>query len=54
MQKVKIFNNFSMVTVKRNYYKNHFWYMNKDEVINLLKTADLSKKNRILEGATLL
>ena len=28
-QKVMIFNDFSMVTVKQNYYKIHFWYVNK-------------------------
>ena len=34
----------AIVTVKGNGYRIHFWYINKDEAINLLKNIDLSKK----------
>ena len=37
------FNDVSIVSVKHNNYKIHFWYMNKDEVINLLRNADLTE-----------
>ena len=37
------FNDVSIVSVKYNNYKIHFWYMNKDEVINLLRNAGLTE-----------
>ena len=42
MQKV---NDVAIVSVKKYDYRIHFWYMSKDEAINLiLKNADSPKK----------
>ena len=38
------FNDVAIVPVIGNDYRIHFWYKSKDEAINLLKNADLSKK----------
>ena len=35
MQKAKIFNDVATVSIKGNDYRIDFWYMNKDETINL-------------------
>ena len=32
------FNEFAIVSVKGNDHRIHFWYMNRDEAINLLNT----------------
>ena len=47
MQKTKSFS-VAIVPVKENDYRIHFWYMSKDEPINLLRNADLTEKNRML------
>ena len=44
LQKAMSFNNFAIVSIKENDYRIHFWYISKDEFINLLKHADLRKK----------
>ena len=44
MQEAMGFANVAIVTVKGNSYRIHFWYINKDEAINLLKNVDLRKK----------
>ena len=31
------FNNFAIVSVKESDYRIHFWYMSKDEAINIMK-----------------
>ena len=43
MQKAVNFN-VTIVSVKGNDYRIYFWYMNKDEVLNLLIKADLTEK----------
>ena len=43
MQKAKNFN-FAIVSIKGNDYRIHFWYMSKDDAINIMKNSDLSKK----------
>ena len=48
MQKVKSFNEFAIVTVKRKDDRIHFLYMGKDEVPNLLRNADLNEESRAL------
>ena len=45
--------NVVIVSVKGNSYISHFWYMSKDEVVNLLKNADLTGKSRTLSNAKL-
>lgn len=44
MQEVQNFHDVAMVTVKRIYYKVHFWYMSKSDAISLLNNPGLSKK----------
>ena len=48
MQKSINFNDVTIVTVKRSDYRVHFLYMSKDEAINLIRNADLTKQSRIL------
>ena len=33
-----------LVSVKRSNYRIHFWYMSKDNFINLVNNSDLSEK----------
>ena len=37
MQKVMKFNDAAIVSVKESHYRIHFWYMSKDDVINIMK-----------------
>ena len=37
MQKTMNFNDVAIVSIKRNDYIIHFWYMNKDDTINIMK-----------------
>ena len=43
------FNDVAIVTVKRKDYKTLFLCMSKDEAINILRKAGLTKKNRRLQ-----
>ena len=44
IQKAMSFNNAAIVSVKWNDYRIHFLYRSKDEIINLLRNADLTEK----------
>ena len=44
------FNGVSIVSLKRNDYRIHVWYMSKDEAINLLTNADLTERRRTLQN----
>ena len=37
--------NIPIVTVKGSDYRIHFWYMNKDDKINIIKNSDLNEKS---------
>ena len=37
MQKAMNFNDVALVSIKENYYRIHFWYMSKDEAINIMQ-----------------
>ena len=37
------FNDVAIISVKENDYRIYFWYMSKDNVINILKNFDLNK-----------
>ena len=39
------FNNVEIVFVKGNDYRIHFWYVSKDEVINIMKNSNLKEKS---------
>ena len=48
MQKAMNFKDVPIVSIKENNYRIHFWYINKDDAINIVKNSDLSGKSRIL------
>ena len=37
------FNDVAIVSVKRSDYRIHFWYMSKDDVMNLMEIVDCYK-----------
>ena len=43
MLKAMIFNDFSIFFVRGNDYRTDFWFLSKDQAINLLKNADLTE-----------
>ena len=47
MQKAMNFN-VVIVSIKENDYRIHFWYMNKDGAISIMKNSSLNKKTRSL------
>ena len=44
MQKAMSFNNVAIVYVKESAYRINFWYMCKDDAINIIKGSDLVDK----------
>ena len=48
MQKSMNFNNIAFVYVKRNAYRIHFWYMSKDDAINIMEGSNLTHKRGVL------
>ena len=48
MQKAMSFNNVAIVYVKRNAYRINFWYMNKDDAINIMNGSNLADKKAVL------
>ena len=48
MQKSMNFNNVAFVYVKRNAYRIHFWYISKDDAINIMKGSNLTDKRGVL------
>ena len=48
MQKAMSFNNVDIVDVKGSAYRIHFWYMSKDEVINIMNGSNLVDKRGVL------
>ena len=46
MEQAVNFDNIPTVSVKRNDYGMHFFYMSKDEVINIMKNCGLNQKTR--------
>ena len=47
MEKAKNFNDVAFVSVKGSDYRIHFWYMSKDDAINVMKNSNLVKKKQI-------
>ena len=39
------FKNLAIFSVKGSDYRIHFWYMSKDDAINIMKNSDLNKEN---------
>ena len=48
MQKAMSFNNVAILYVKRNPYRIHFWYMSKDDAINIMNGSNLVDKSDVL------
>ena len=48
MQKAMNFNDVAIVSFKGNDYRIYFWYMNKDDSINIMKNSNLNEKSRLL------
>ena len=48
MQKTMIFNNVAIAHVKGNAYRIHFWYMSKDDAINIMNGSNFVDKMGVL------
>ena len=48
MPKAMSFNNIAIVYVKENAYRIHFWYMSKDDAINIMNVYNLLDKRGVL------
>ena len=48
MQKAISFDNIVIVYVKGNAYRIHFWYMSKDDTINIINNSSLIDKMGVL------
>ena len=45
MQKAINFNDTAIVSIKGSDYRIHFWYMNKNDAINIMKNSNLNEKS---------
>ena len=48
LQKAVSFNNIAIVYVNGSAYRIHFWYMSKDDEINIMNNSSLIDKMRVL------
>ena len=48
MQKAMRFNNVAILNVKGSAYRIHFWYMSKDDAINIMNGSNLVNKMGVL------
>ena len=48
MRKAVSFNNIAIAYVKRSAYRIHFWYMSKDDAINIMNNSSLIDKMGVL------
>ena len=48
MQKAMSFNDVAIVYVKGNAYRIHFWYMSKDDAVNIMNNSDFIDKKVVL------
>ena len=48
MQKAISFNNVAIVYIKGNAYRIHFWYLSKDDVINIMNGSTLVDTRGVL------
>ena len=47
MQKAINFNDVAIVSIKGNDYSIYFWYMSKDDAINIMKNSNLKKSGTL-------
>ena len=48
MQKVMGFKNIAVVYIKGSAYRIHFWYMTKDNAVNIMNGSNLVHKRGVL------
>ena len=48
MQKAMSFNNIAIVYVKGSAYRIHFWYMSKNDAVNIMNGSNLVDKRGLL------
>ena len=48
IQKAMNFNDVAIVSIKWSDYRIYFWYMSKDDAINIMKNYSLDEKSRLL------
>ena len=48
MQKAKSFNNIAIVYVEGSAYRIHFWYMSRDDAVNIMNGSNLTDKRGAL------
>ena len=48
MQNAMSFNDVAVIYVKGNAYRIHFWYMSKDDAINIMNGSNLVDKRGVL------
>ena len=48
MQKAMGFNNIAIVNIKGSAYRIHFWYIGKDDAINIMNSSSLVNKRGVL------
>ena len=48
MQKAMGFNNIAIVYIKGSAYRIHFWYMSKDNAVNIMNGSNLVHKTGVL------
>ena len=48
MRKAMNFNDIAIVSVKRSDYRIHFWYMSKNDAVNIMGNSNLNEKNGLL------
>ena len=48
LAKAMNFNDFAIVSVKGSDYRIHFWYMSKNDAVNIMKNSGLKEKSGLL------
>ena len=48
MQKAINFNDFAIVSIKGSNYRIHFWYINKNDAINMMNNSNINEKMGVL------
>ena len=48
MQKAMNFNDVAIVSIKGNDYRTNFWYVSKNDAINIMENSNLNEKTRSL------
>ena len=48
MQKAKSFNDIAIASIKGSDYRIYFWYMSKNDAINIMKNSNLNEKIGLL------